>query len=361
MESRFLMYPLVPQRLTNFDPQRILGRSAFSTEVNVYNFTHVVVTVTHRNGIAYEVIPCTPGHPQYRNCVVVQTKMRTTKGVINYMACKLNAPPEQLSTAAQELIKFHDSDGWQRQAEYCTVSYECVFDYAELANGEEFYIADSDLCVTTKRIVDAAPHPYSRDAEVLLHERGAYFGDMISVRVIDNAGTRRSVFMPYCGVVYEIPVEQDMEKESGVYIAHRRNAFDRNGEKLPKGIYFDLNKREGQYYQIFDTKPAAFEYLRRDEHNELELARLKHETETMKVELEQIKLDFGMREAQYKTREMELKAANLEIEKNLAAEKMRAESRMSFRKEILETIKLVSPVAGLVQLIIKLRQATTGS
>lgn len=378
MDLRFNMYPLVPTRVVHSNGHEILGTPTMQYEMAVHNFTHTKITVTHRNGFSYAALPATPANPEHRGHVVVQHKFTTSRDVIKYMACKLNAPPEALSEAQKVLMGVYDEreKGIPRANYYG--SYLCLFPARLFEEFKEYYVADADICLSTNPVENTGPHPFSKDAEIILRERGSSTGDIISVVAIDNSGSRRAVYMPYDGRVVEIHTRMDVSREDGIYIHHRQPILDRHGNSLPSHYFLkfeDCNSK--QPYQFFLTKPAAFEYLRQDEHNELLLARLKHDTEKLKADSDKAKAELAVAEAEIKRKESAIKARETELrvkESELKAsiqaaehaeqklrdlQKQRFESRMSFRKELVETVKLVAPIVGLVQLYLKLK--TSGS
>ena len=352
MDNFLNIRTLVPR--TNLALNSNLGAACFQTEVTIYNFTHVPITATHRNGLAYELVPTTPQHMEHRNAVVIKHTLTTTRSVIKRMASKLNAPSHLLSHAQRYLIEEHANGG--RVAPYapCNVSYEHIVYWNELQSGEDFYIADSDICLTTKDITQSGPHPYSLAA---LAQHEPIDDTVLKVKVIDNTESRSRVFMPYHQHVIAIDVKRDENLTSGVYVEHMAKAYDKDGNSLRRSTYLTLEEAEsgkGQF-SIFHTKAAAYAALRINANDELLIHKLKHDSELAKSKAELEKAEAAYREIQLKVKHLQLEREE-SIRKERAKEKY--ESRSSFRKELLEVMKLAAPGIALVQLIIKLR---TGS
>lgn len=343
---------LVPK--TNLVLDSHLVAACFHTEVVVYNFTHVNITVTHRNGLAYELIPTMSTHVEHRNSVVIRHVLTTTRNVINNMASKLNAPSQLLSHAQRYLMETPNFRGQPGPYAPCKASYEHIVQWDKLQSGDDFYIPDSDLCLTIKNIQNAGYHPYSLGAPT---QQSTIPDGLIRIKVIDNTETRGRVFMPYHGYVYALDVKRDETLASGVYVDHLIKVFDKDGNSLQSNTYLTLEQAEGgkENFSIYHTKPAAYAALKMKQHDDLLIQQLKNESELAKA-----KADLAKAESANKEIELKLRLLEKEREELLRKEiiKSKIESRSAFRKELLEVMKLAAPGIALVQLIIKLRSGS---
>lgn len=163
--------------------------------------------------------------------------------------------------------------------------------------------------------------------------------------------------MPLHSLVFAIDATQDDTLEDGVYIEYGERCFGESGALVQAKAFYTFDQVEGgkAEFQLYSTKAAAYLALHAERHSELEVLKLKHDSEMAKAQADLVK-------AKMAKDEIELKVKHFEQEREEAKRKEKAkeslESRSAFRKELLEFVKLVAPTIALVQLIIKLR---TGS
>lgn len=362
-DSNFVRGNITVSAASNEDIVNQKHYGPISIKTSFINYLNFDVVVVMRNGLRHTV-PFTP--VQGGKAFIIRTeytiRSEAFKDVENVMTVTDDISMTEMQAIREGYYNANNKGHTPRNIFYT----DTKIDIDSFSSGSDIYITDKDISLSRKKLLEAVPHPFSNNTNVIKkYEDMCNLSDGYNfhIEIVDNENQLGKRFIYTAGKIYEVNNIKDISRQTGVY--YGTSKLNNDGSIYIDKEYFTIKEAEeklGLYKSMEEamsggdlTTAKAIE-LQKLKNKELEynlvLDRSKNEyramTEEYKANTEKIKGDYTIKEMAAKAELAEKEAIIKDAERKYSAlenafkiEKMHSDARMTALKEKYDTQKTI--------------------
>lgn len=262
--------------------------SGFKRRTCCINYTNVDVTVVDREGLRY-VIPNTPH--RYTGFFVIRTTYEVRREHFDNLSKLFSSMPDELDGDMRELYQFRDqfrSACVDRNNNTVTIHIDTMIEQSALKESHNVYVSSKDIVLSTKSLLDAPAHPFSRNSllmakyeQLVTNRDGLHF----FIEIVDNDDQMSARYMYAYKRLFKVNPHKDPMRENGVYLGVGET--DSNGKAHCEITRLPLAEA-GEALGLYPTREEAvaagdIKSLRQEE-----ISTQTHKNLLLKMEIEQL-------------------------------------------------------------------------